>query len=607
MRKYFSLVCLIVYLSCFSVAQAKGEFSSSYKVSYEVDKTGNALVTQEISHKNLTDNYYASIVEQRLTASDVRDALAFDASGPIGMDISKHDGKTTAKASLNQQVTGKDKVYKWTLKYKSKDYAKVNNSGVYLIMIPKISLVENLDDYTATMSFPVSLGDPIYISTEPKSQSELAGKLNFNFTKDQLIDSGVVAAFAPYQVMPFRVKYTLKNSSFLPKAVRLPLPPNSDYQEIALRKIDPIPDNVLAYQHGSYASFRLERWSTKEVWVEGLVKVYAGRRATQFSKLSATEEAFYKSAGKYWQKDNPLVKAKLAEVLKDVSGSSLDKARVLNNFVVQYLQFGDFGETPKPRLGGVTALVNPESAGDTEYTDLFITLSRSAGIASRVIAGTIFSNGDTPKFRVWPEVYDERVGWIKLDPQSDAARGAPYFNPLFESDRLTLSTDEALLDGNIEVSEINVWFSDEEFEPEPQLHVKSSGPGKVFAGFPASFKVRINNIGESMHPAFSLGLASSKVGIVNKYLEVEPIPAWGYAEYEFRLHSSLTDSFEDELIATGRNLGSESEIFRLSEKLTVEPFFVFRFFPGLVLAAIVSMLGFYSGLLGFHLKRRKKL
>ena len=91
-------------------------------------------------------------------------------------------------------------------------------------------------------------------------------------------------------------------------------------------------------------------------------------------------------------------------------------------------------------MGAVNALQNPDSAICMEFTDLFITLARAAGIPAREING--FAYTENPKIQplslvndvlhAWPEYYDNELNaWIPVDPTwGSTTGGVDFFNKL---------------------------------------------------------------------------------------------------------------------------------------------------------------------------------
>src|SRR5690606_17741822 len=134
----------------------------------------------------------------------------------------------------------------------------------------------------------------------------------------------------------------------------------------------------------------------------------------------------------FWPSDDP-------EIIK--LAKSLGTPEAIYKYVVNTLHY-DYGRA-KPnveRLGAKKALQNPNSAICTEFTDLFITLSRAAGIPAREVNGYAYTeNPDIEPISLvadvlhaWPEYWNEEARtWIPVDPTWGATtQGVDYFNKL---------------------------------------------------------------------------------------------------------------------------------------------------------------------------------
>jgi len=134
----------------------------------------------------------------------------------------------------------------------------------------------------------------------------------------------------------------------------------------------------------------------------------------------------------YWEKSNPQIQ-KLAQELKT--------PKKIYEFVTQTLQYNFERVKNKniQRQGAVQALNNPHDVICTEFTDLFIALSRAAGIPAREINGYAYSTNPqllplatiTDVLHAWPEYWDENKQlWIQVDPTWENTSNIDYFNKL---------------------------------------------------------------------------------------------------------------------------------------------------------------------------------
>jgi hypothetical protein len=110
------------------------------------------------------------------------------------------------------------------------------------------------------------------------------------------------------------------------------------------------------------------------------------------------------------------------------------------DYVVSTLDY-DFNRIDSAtRRGALKALENPTNSLCTDFTDLFVSISRAAGIKSREIEGFAYSNNPqikptnpgTDLLHAWPEYYDQKsASWIAIDPTwAKTTNGVDYFNDL---------------------------------------------------------------------------------------------------------------------------------------------------------------------------------
>ena len=64
-------------------ALAEGEFETDYDVTYSASTDGKTTVTQNITLKNKTPNFYADKFELKIGSTKVHDVTASDATGSL--------------------------------------------------------------------------------------------------------------------------------------------------------------------------------------------------------------------------------------------------------------------------------------------------------------------------------------------------------------------------------------------------------------------------------------------------------------------------------------------------------------------------------------------
>lgn len=588
-------------------ALAAGEFVPSYNVTYEVAETGSVSVLKKIVLKNLTDQYFASSFNLSVSAVDITDITASDSQGPLEVNIATEGRKTKINIKLSQQIVGKGKEYSFTLKYKSKDFVQ-KIGKVWNINIPKIASQDNLESYNTVLSVPVSFGDPSSIMPEPIKQTEDGRKLNLFFSKEQLKDSGIFANFGDYQVFKFNLLFSVVNDKVLPEVVRISLPADGPYQRIAIRNIEPKPENVTLDFDGNYlAWFKLDRQQIINVKVEGLGRV-ALSRFGPLETLSDGARDKYTSTQEFWDKDNPIIKNKLVEIFKDKQPvSNQEKARLIYQFVSSYLEYNSsrLKEDNLQRLGALAALANPAQALCSEYADLFVTLARSAGIPARMLTGFAYSSNVSLRplslqndfLHAWVEYYDPALGWKMADPTwGSTTGGADYFSN-FDLNHLVLAVRGSSSKEPVTPAEAEIRVADEAFVGNVKLKVTFDSPAQVLATFPAQAKIRVENQGQVISSPVSLSLTSAKINITgDTAFTIPPIPPLGFLEYEFDLRTAQPwESYEDIL-----QLKIGEEI--IDKKIQVKPLFAYKIFFATILGTILGIVVIYLVILFFHLK-----
>ncbi|MCK4848183.1 MAG: transglutaminase domain-containing protein [Candidatus Heimdallarchaeota archaeon] len=131
----------------------------------------------------------------------------------------------------------------------------------------------------------------------------------------------------------------------------------------------------------------------------------------KISVIPQNERTKYQESSQYWALQSPLLK----EVFID-EGFLVDDfkqwVRFASNFVLNAITTREIQET---RLGAHKAI--KEGVGDCdEFTDLFITLTRSRGIPSRRLTGYhISKGGSSVEAHAWAEIYSPTASWIPID------------------------------------------------------------------------------------------------------------------------------------------------------------------------------------------------
>ncbi|MDO8429629.1 MAG: transglutaminase-like domain-containing protein [Candidatus Daviesbacteria bacterium] len=603
---------------------ADNEFATTYNVTYDFEEDGTASVTQKINIRNLTSQYYVSDFNLTIGSTEVTEVSAVDSKGPMEAKVEQKDNqgkastnKTSITVKFNQQVVGVDKSQAFTLKLKSRDFAQAIGK-TWEINLPKIPAASNLENYNLVLSVPISFGEPTSISPKPKEESQTFNRLFFTFEKDQLERNGVSINFGTTQFFDYNLKYQLQNDSLFPVVTSITLPPDTQYQDVLVNKINPEPVNVTVDPDGNYlAWYKMPRGSSQEVNVFGSAKLYINPKkdnppgARKIPTLTESQRQDLTKSDTFWDTTNPAVTAVLDSIFEgDYPQDSTEKARRIYDYVVNNLQYDEsrLSESSIERLGAVTVLNNPSKAICMEFTDLFITLARGAGIPARELDGFAYSQNQNLRplslsrdlLHAWPEYYDDNRGWVMVDPTwENTSGGVDYFNK-FDLNHFVLAIKGSSSETPYTSDDVKVTVADKEFAASFELGVQIDIPERLWAGFPAKGKIKVINSGQSVSLPGTLTIASDKIKILGeKTIKLGSIPPFGHASYEFNLRTpSVVESFEEAVEVSLNN-----QVF--SKLVSVKPFYIFKPFPYLFIGIAVFIILLYLGVLAFHIFRKR--
>lgn len=419
----------LYFVLCTSV-KAEGEFTTDFDVTYTVKESRATEVSNKITLTNVFSNLYATSYSIVLDSMSPQNAKAFDLNGPLDLVQKTDDAKTTLEVKFNDQMVGKDKSRTFWINFEENSFA-IRTGEVWEISIPRISEKAKFNTYYVTILVPEKLGQEAYISPNPRNRSNQDGYLKYSFNREDVEKTGIVAGFGEFQVFSFNLNYHLENPLSKSAITEITLPPDTAYQKVYYDNITPTPAKMYADSDGNWiAEYKLEGRERIDVLASGHVQIFSNFRP--FSKPLQESLNFNLAKTNYWDISNP-------EIIN--LSNSLKTPRQIYDYVSTNLKYDYTRVKPNiERLGGVNALKNPESAICMEFTDLFITLARTAGIPAREINGYAYT--ENPEIQplslvndvlhAWPEYYDKGKGiWIPVDPTwGSTTGGVDYFTKL---------------------------------------------------------------------------------------------------------------------------------------------------------------------------------
>ncbi len=429
-RFLYPLFFLSVYLflvSCFSISQASSsnEFQIRQTSFYKLDNRGGAKVTANISLVNNFANIYPQEFMLSLPDSAIN-ISAYDQGGNI-IEEKKHTlKKLTLRLKFNHAGVGKGEETAFTLIYYWPHFAQ-RHGQVWYLVLPSPQNIQDFKNYKTVILVPSNFHNLARSSITPAENILLDQERKIVFTKKEFQKGVIALSFADFQAFNFVFRYKLGNISGHQEEQRIPLPPVTNYQNVFFTSISPLPFKITMDENDNLlAHYIVNPGENKDIIAQGQVLLFASPERKAFYNHIPNNTLFLR-ATKFWPADNTLVVQKAQQ---------LKTPRAIYNFVVKHLSYNLSSYNVGQRRGGVDALLHPDHAVCTEFTDLFITLARAAGIPAREVEGYAYTNN--PKIRpggqqilhAWPEYWDKtRKLWVDVDPTwGNTTGGIDYFS-----------------------------------------------------------------------------------------------------------------------------------------------------------------------------------
>jgi hypothetical protein len=494
----------LLLIFAFSVipAFAFDEFTTDYRVRYQVLSSGRVKVNQEVTLTNKLSSIYASQYSLVLEGSQIENVQASDELGPLKIEINK-DQNTTIILTFNQKAVGLNKSLNFNLSYEALDLAQ-NNGQVWEITVPRLSNDSPPDNFTLELAVPKSFGSPAYIRPVPIATNEDDNFHLYQFSKSQLLYSGISAVFGDFQLFDFKLSYHLENPYPEIGETEIALPPDTAFQQVAYQKITPEPLTVRIDEDGNWlARYRLEANQKYTVLAEGQVKIFSQPKTISFTDF---DKEVYLQPQKYWETDNILIQA---------TAKKFKTPRQIYDYVIKTLDYDyDRVRRETERQGALRALQNPVQSICMEFTDLFIALARAAGIPAREINGFAYTTNERLRplgleadvLHSWPEYWnEEKKLWTSVDPTwGKTTGGIDYFTEMdlnhfaFVIHGLNSETPYpagSYKNTNLLSKDVEVVFGRNPLETPINLKVDFKIPKQIFWGLKTKGQIVVKNKG----------------------------------------------------------------------------------------------------------------
>lgn len=355
--------------------------------------------------------------------------------------------------------------------------------------------------------------------------------------KNDLGKSGISLAFGTFQTYSYSLNYHLENANVYPIRTEIALPPTTNYQNVSLQSLSPKPENVVLDADGNWlASYRLQTSQKLTVTAAGLITVSLTPKPVS---LSEKDRKTYLQKQSYWQTDNQQI-VTLAKSLKT--------PEAIYDYVVNHLSY-DFNrvKNDQVRVGALRVLQNPTSAVCLEFTDLFIAISRAAGIPAREVDGFGYTQNTISRplslskdvLHAWPEYYDDNMQtWVMVDPTwGNTTGGVDYFHEL-DFDHVAfvvkgLSSTYPVPAGGYKFAsdenrkDVSVDVTQEKITDQPVLSMGFTIPESVVSGLPFNGTATLENTGAVLFPSEPMQITTNLLSPRQQVVDSPEIPPYG--------------------------------------------------------------------------------
>ena len=246
-----------------------------------------------------------------------------------------------------------------------------------------------------------------------------------------------------FQLYKANINYHIKNTSVTNKKHIITLPPDTSYQQLIINSLTPTPDRVFLDTDNNYlAEYSVKPLSVLDINLNSDIKIFIKPRpelniASQ--QILTKQKKYLLSPKKYWQLNNT--------VSSDLASFKPTQIKEIFNLVTAKLSYSTKKLVSNRRLGASTAYINPDISVCTEYTDLFVGLSRYFGYYTREIQGFAYTIDKTIRpviagidvLHTWPEYYDASLQlWRPVDPTWADTANIDYFSS-FDANHIALA------------------------------------------------------------------------------------------------------------------------------------------------------------------------
>ncbi len=612
MRRIIKIIFILLipaacYLLPASPVYAQDEFITRFTSIYDIDNQGVTQVSHQIELTNRLANVYAN--EYALTVGSTRIknvSASSDSNLPVTINVK--DNTTVITVQFAEPTLGKDKTQRFIINYTNLDIA-TKTGRVLEVNIPKLADGDSIDDYSVVIKVPDIFDAPTIMSPITKSITQINGERILRYAKNQIGGKAVSILFGDHQIYDFTLRYNLKNTGLTPGYIDVAIPPDTAYQKTFYESINPRPLNVSLDPDGNWlARYYVKPQQNSEVIAVGKAILYL---KPTLSLSLTTKIDNYLISQTYW----PVKDTQLEALAKKLATPGNIYNYVVDNLTYNYNRI----ESSTTRLGAKNAFLNPKNAICTEFTDLFVTLARAAGIPARAQDGFAFTTNSKLRplslkldiLHAWPEYFDsESNAWRPVDPTwGNTTQGIDYFSrwdlnhftfAIHGSDSVTPFPAGAYKFSNTIGKDVNVAFSLDQPEEKKAFQVDFSPSSLSLPLLPKQINLQITNLGNTAIDNYPFTVTATGYNIQGQpNFRLPYLPPYAKANFKLKLTRQLTATKGNLTV----NLNNEEYRYEIPTALRINPT-IKQAITAIALGSIFSLIT-YSAWRLFIYKRTK--
>jgi hypothetical protein len=422
--RFFLLAGVLLFMVAAPV-RADENFGVSLHSIYTVTQSGSTVVEQRFTLTNKKPTLFAKQYAIEFGSGKLKNVRVYDDSGTLPANVVTGENKTSIGLTFNDKIVGEGKTRTFTIQFETPD-ATVITGNVLEVYVPKLTNAEQYDSYDVTLRTPLRYGRPVRVSPQAFTLGTSNAYTELQF--QNLGKESVSALFGEKQVFHYTLRYDLENSTNNIGIAQIALPPDTSRQKMEYFSLEPKPKEINRDADGNWiATYEIAAEKTLNVELSG--KAVITLEPSQNINLPEPTHDLLQEQ-KFWETQN----TQITELSKKYSTPKDIYHYVVSTLTYNYKKV----EGNVERMGALAALNDPTNAACQEFTDLFIAMSRAAGVPARRATGYAYTENNRLRplsliediLHAWPEYYDaEKKDWVPVDPTwGNTTGGINYFD-----------------------------------------------------------------------------------------------------------------------------------------------------------------------------------